>query len=80
VETVMIRKLATMIALGSAITLNLLPTVSFAYPPFGWDRTYYADAEHTTEAGAETRYCNGYTNLYWGVKTPYYVTETFPCD
>jgi hypothetical protein len=76
----MIRKLATTIALAGSVALSFLPAASLAAPPFGWDRTYFDDAAHTTEVGAETRYCNGYTNLYWGVKTPYYVTETFPCE
>ncbi|MBO9543205.1 DUF6289 family protein [Caulobacter sp.] len=76
----MIRKLATTIALAGSVALSFLPAAALAAPPFGWDRTYYDDASYTTEVGAETRYCNGYTNLYWGVKTPYYVTETFPCE
>lgn len=76
----MIRKLATMVALGVTITLSFLPSASFAYPPFGWDRVYYAEAEHATEVGGETRYCNGYTNLWWGVRSPYYETIQFPCD
>ena len=77
----MIRKLTTMAALGTSIALSFLPAASLAAPPpFGWDRTYYDDAAHTTEVGLETRYCNGYISLYWGVKTPYYVEERFPCE
>jgi Family of unknown function (DUF6289) len=77
---VMIRKLATTIALGGAMAVSFFPAASLALPPFGWDRVYYEDAAHTTEAGGETRYCNGQTSLWWGVRTPYYETETFPCE
>lgn len=80
VETVMIRKLATTIVLGGSIALSFLPVAALAYPPWGWDRAYYDDAAHTNYVGGETKYCNGYASLWYGVRTPYYDEERFPCD
>ncbi len=76
----MIRKLAATIALVGSVALTLLPAVAAASLPFGWDRVYYAEAEHTTPVGEETRYCNNQVSLWWGVRSAYYETVTFPCE
>jgi hypothetical protein len=53
----MIRKLATMIALGGSITLSFLPAVSLAAPPVAYERIYYAEPEHSTAVGGMYRPC-----------------------
>lgn len=71
VETVMIRKLATMIALGGSIALSFLPAASLAAPPVAWQRTYYAEPEHATVVGGQYRPCPGPGAMptSWGLHT-----------
>jgi hypothetical protein len=42
--------------------------------------TYYSDASHTVEVGESILLCNCGGRKRWGLITPYYHVDSYPCD
>jgi hypothetical protein len=72
-------KLKIALAGAGLLAAIAIPLAALAYPPTGWDRTYYDDAAHTTSVGEETMYCTGKKHLWWGAATPYFDEAIIEC-